>query len=71
MIQSAVMIIGCPRSGTTLLFNLLSEAPELWSIGYESKEIIERYHAPSAKNWEFECFGGSRPDPRVSKIPAA
>ncbi|MBN2147361.1 MAG: sulfotransferase [Anaerolineales bacterium] len=52
MIQSPVLIIGCPRSGTTLLFNVLSEARELWSIGYESKEIIEHYHHPSAKNWE-------------------
>lgn len=51
MLQSAIMIIGCPRSGTTLLFNILSEVPDLWSIGYESKEIIERFHAPSTKNW--------------------
>ena len=51
MIQSPVLIIGCPRSGTTLLYNILSEVPSLWSIGYESKEIIERHHPPSAKNW--------------------
>jgi hypothetical protein len=51
MIQSPVLIIGCPRSGTTLLFNLLSEVESLWSIGYESKEIIERHHAPSTKGW--------------------
>lgn len=52
MIRSPVLVIGCPRSGTTLLFNILSEAPALWSIGYESKAIIERYHAPSVKGWE-------------------
>lgn len=57
MIQSPVLIIGCPRSGTTLLFNLLSEVPELWSTGYESKDIIERYHAPSAKGWESGALG--------------
>ncbi len=51
MIQSPVLIIGCPRSGTTLLFNVLSEVPSLWSIGYESKEIIERYHGPATKGW--------------------
>jgi hypothetical protein len=51
MIQSPTLIIGCPRSGTTLLFNMLSEVPSLWSIGYESKEIIERFHAPSTKGW--------------------
>ena len=52
MIQSPVLIIGCPRSGTTLLFNVLSEVSTLWSIGYESKEIVEHYHHPSAKGWE-------------------
>jgi hypothetical protein len=52
MIQSPVLIIGCPRSGTTLLFNILSEASSLWSTGYESKEIIEHLHHPSRKNWE-------------------
>lgn len=52
MIQNPVLIIGCPRSGTTLLYNLLSEAPDLWSIGYESKEIIEKFHHPRFKKWE-------------------
>lgn len=51
MITAPVLIIGCPRSGTSLLYNILSEAPELWSIGYESKGIIERYHHPAVKNW--------------------
>lgn len=52
MIQSPVIIIGCPRSGTTLLYNILSEVPSLWSIGYESKEIIERHHHPRTKGWD-------------------
>jgi hypothetical protein len=51
MIQSPVLIMGCPRSGTTLLFSMLSEVPSLWSIGYESKEIIEHYHHPRVKDW--------------------
>ena len=51
MIHSPVLIIGCARSGTTLLYNLLSEVPLLWSIGGESKTIIERYHSPEVKNW--------------------
>jgi hypothetical protein len=51
MIHSPVLIIGCPRSGTTLLYNILSEIPEFWSIGYESKAIIEKHHHPSTKAW--------------------
>ena len=52
MIHQPLFIIGCPRSGTTLLYNILSELPELWSIGAESKAIIEKYHHPSQKNWD-------------------
>lgn len=52
MIRSPLLIIGCPRSGTTLLYNILSEVSALWSIGYESKAIIERYHGPENKGWE-------------------
>lgn len=51
MIQSPVIIIGCPRSGTTLLYSMLSEVSELWSIGYESKSIIEACHHPETKDW--------------------
>lgn len=52
MIESPVIIVGCARSGTSLLYNILSEVPSLWSIGYESKAIIERYHSPAVKEWE-------------------
>ncbi len=51
MIKSPLLIVGCARSGTTLLYNVLSEVPELWSTGSESKAIIERYHHPAAKGW--------------------
>ena len=51
MIRSPLLIIGCARSGTTLLYHLLSEIDELWSLGYESKGIVERYHSPAHKDW--------------------
>ncbi len=59
MIHDPVLIIGCPRSGTTLLYNLLSEVPCLWSIGHESKEIIERYHHPRLKGWDSGALDAS------------
>jgi LPS sulfotransferase NodH len=59
VIRSPVLIIGCPRSGTTLLYNLLSEVPSLWSIGHESKGIIERYHHPRTKGWESGALDAS------------
>lgn len=52
MIRSPVFIIGCPRSGTTLLYTLLTEVTTLWSLGSESKAIIEQHHHPRVKGWE-------------------
>lgn len=52
MIALPVLIIGCARSGTTLLYNVLAEVESLWSIGYESRAIIECDHSPAARSWE-------------------
>ena len=56
MIHSPLLVVGCPRSGTSLLFNLLSEAPELRSIGGEGGHIIEKWHHPSANAWRSGCL---------------
>lgn len=36
-----VIILAAPRSGSTLLFETLSEAPGVWTIGGESHQFIE------------------------------
>jgi hypothetical protein len=59
MIKSPVIIIGCARSGTTLLYSILSEVSSLWSIGYESKAIIEAYHHPETKGWSSGALSAS------------
>jgi hypothetical protein len=72
LITSPVFIIGCPRSGSTLLYRLLSEARPLWSIGGESRHIIERFHHPSAKGWESGALTGEDATPSSRAfIPAA
>lgn len=43
MIHRPVFVIGCNRSGTTLLFFTLSWHPELWSRYEESYHIYHRY----------------------------
>ena len=63
MIVNPVFIIGCPRSGTTLLFNVLSESPDLYSIGYEGGPIWERHHHPSQKNWQDGSLGAEDATP--------
>jgi hypothetical protein len=41
-IDCPVFIVGAPRAGTTLLFEILSQCANVWTIGGESHEIIER-----------------------------
>jgi hypothetical protein len=36
-----VIILAAPRSGSTLLFETLAEAPEVWTVGGESHRFIE------------------------------
>jgi hypothetical protein len=68
LITSPVFIIGCARSGTTLLYRLLSEARPLWSIGGESRHIIERFHHPSAKGWESGALTGDDTTPESRRF---
>lgn len=40
MIEKPIFIIGCNRSGTTLLFRNLSEHPDLWSLYVEAQDVF-------------------------------
>ncbi len=40
-LESALVLVSPPRSGSTLLFELLAQAPHLYSIGGESHEVFE------------------------------
>ena len=40
LIKNPVIIIGCPRSGTTMLFNILTQSNELYSLYRESWNVI-------------------------------
>ena len=49
-----VLIVSPPRSGSTLLFETIEQAPALYSTGFESHGIIERlpgFH-PASRQWE-------------------
>lgn len=36
-----IFIVSTPRAGSTLLFETLSQFPELWTVGRESHDIME------------------------------
>ena len=43
VLDKPVFILAPPRSGSTLLFETLSRAPQIWSLGDEGHGIIERH----------------------------
>jgi LPS sulfotransferase NodH len=45
-IEKPIIVIGAPRSGTTLLFSILSSNKALWSL-YAESESIFRKHVPA------------------------
>ncbi|MGI9038886.1 MAG: sulfotransferase family protein [Gemmatimonadota bacterium] len=59
MIDRPIFIIGCNRSGTTLLFRNLSMHPDLWSLYIESQDEFYRH-------WPIDPEQGDR----VAELPA-
>lgn len=53
-IDRPVFIVSPPRSGSTLLFETLARAPEVFTIGTESHALIEgvRSLTPAAREWD-------------------
>jgi hypothetical protein len=49
-IAKPIIILGAPRSGTTILFSILSSHPELWSV-YAESGFLERYIGPDKLGW--------------------
>jgi len=43
VLERPIFIIGCNRSGTTLLFRTLSRHPDLWSLYVESQDVFYRH----------------------------
>jgi len=51
--ERPIFIVSAPRAGSTLLFEILAQFPEVWTIGGESHEIIESIPElhPAARNY--------------------
>jgi hypothetical protein len=55
--ERPIFVIGCPRSGTTLLFRLLRALPGVVSIGAEGHPLWETFHHPRGCNWRSSALG--------------
>jgi hypothetical protein len=49
--ERPVFVIGCPRSGTTVAFDLLRTSPGLASMGQEGHVLWESFHHPREHGW--------------------
>lgn len=65
LFERPVFVMAPPRSGTTVLFDLLAQAPGLWSIGGESHGIIEGITRlqPRQRGWESSRLMAEDADP--------
>lgn len=68
--EKPIFIVSAPRAGSTLLFETLSQFPDIWTIGDESHEIIEgipQLH-PAARNFTSNRLTQADAIPEISSI---
>jgi hypothetical protein len=56
-IEKPVFIVGCSRSGTTVVYKVLSRAKGLASLQKESHEFWNSLHPPEERNWDSHELG--------------
>lgn len=56
--QRPILLIGCPRSGTSSLLEILLQSPELRSVQSEGHILWEPYHHPKHRSWESDALNG-------------
>jgi hypothetical protein len=52
-----ILVIGCPRSGTSALLQVLLRSPELRSIHTEGHILWDPYHHPADRGWDSDALG--------------
>jgi hypothetical protein len=57
--KEPVFVMGCPRSGTSLLFALLRRHPAFASLGKEGHVLWSTYQHPARKGWSSDAAGAS------------
>src|SRR5918992_1782639 len=52
-----ILLVGCPRSGTSILLSALLQSPELRSIQSEGHILWDAYHHPRDHGWDSDALG--------------
>lgn len=66
--REPVFILGSPRSGTTMLFNLLDRSPSLVSLGRGSHLLWEMFHGIERPGWRSHSVGPEEVSDRERKV---
>jgi len=59
-----VIVLGCPRSGTTALLQLLLASDELRTVQSEGHILWDEFHHPSTRGWDSDALGADDVSPR-------
>lgn len=52
-----ILVIGCPRSGTSVLLQALLRSPEVRSVQTEGHVLWDEFHHPRDRNWDSDALG--------------
>lgn len=52
-----IVVVGCSRAGTTLVYKTLSESHEIGSLQRETHDWWSELHPPSDKHWDTHALG--------------
>lgn len=55
--ESPVFVLGCPRSGTTVLLQGLRRSQELGSVQAEGHILWDEFHHPQDRGWDSDALG--------------
>ena len=63
-----IFIVSSPRAGSTLLYEILAASPALWSVGGESRGVIEGIPAlhPAYRGYQSHSLGKDTADPNTA-----
>ncbi len=67
--EKPIFVVSAPRAGSTLLFEILSQFPDVWSTGEENHELIERITElhPRAKNYDSNALTKKDYTPEIAE----
>src|SRR5262249_59289783 len=66
VIRDPVIVLGAPRSGTSMLFETLARSSRLWSLTDESHEVLEGPYHPRLRGWESNALRAGDLDPTTA-----